>query len=74
MERGTKTTAAALQVGDRFYKAVDKTKTVLQMVEHTAKSTKYQTYSLWYLPPNTDAKYPKAIKGDTEVIFLRHTE
>lgn len=74
MERGTKTTAVALQIGDRFYKAADTKKTVMQMVEHKQKVTKHRTYNLWCLPPGTDARYPKAINSGTEVIFLRHTE
>ncbi|UOE48010.1 hypothetical protein MTO98_26725 [Mucilaginibacter sp. SMC90] len=74
MERNTRTTAEKLRVGDRFYKASDKAKTVNQMVEREPKQTQYRTYKLWYLPPNTSPKYPKAIDKNTEVIFLRHTD
>jgi len=74
MERNTLTTAKELKTGDRFYKRTDRNKTPLQMVEHKAKATKYQTYTLWCIPDGRDKRYPDAIKGETEVIFLRHTE
>jgi hypothetical protein len=70
MERNTTTTASELQIGDRFYKCNDKHKTVLQMVEHESKVTKYQTYKHWCKPDG--AKFPDAIKGDTMVVFLRN--
>lgn len=74
MERNTLTTAKSLQIGDRFYKLADKKKMPLQMVAHKAKATKYQTYTLWCIPDGRDKRYPDAIKGETEVIFLRHTD
>ncbi|QTE37204.1 hypothetical protein J3L18_29555 [Mucilaginibacter gossypii] len=73
MERNTRTIAEKLQIGDRFYKANDKQKTVCQMVEGGEKKTEYRNSKLWYLPPNTPPQYPKAIDKNTEVIFLRHT-
>jgi hypothetical protein len=74
MERGAKTTAKALAIGDRFYKASDAKKSVLQMVEHKAKVTRHQTYTIWCIPDGRDKRYPDAIKAETEVIFLRHTD
>jgi len=74
MERGTRTNAKALAIGDRFYKATDAKKNVLQMVEHKPKVTKHRTYTLWCLPDGRDPRYPDAINSETEVVFLRHTQ
>lgn len=70
MERNTTTTIEQLAIGDRFYKAKDRTKTVLTKVEHETKVTKYQTYTQW--AKNDTEKYPQPMKSDTAVIFLRH--
>ena len=70
MERNTLTFAKNLQIGDRFYKATDRQKTVLQMIPGETKVTFYTTYDLW-CRSDTDHR-PKAIKSDTQVIFLRH--
>ncbi len=71
MERNTSTIAKKLITGDRFYKANDRKKTVLQMVEHETKKTYFRTYRYWYMS-DTD-RFPQPINPDTAVIFLRHT-
>lgn len=81
MERNTKTTMYHLAVGDRFYKCGDKNKTVYEKIDHEVKQTSFQTYSHWAI----EAKYlvriiaasnlehfAKALKSDTDVIFLRN--
>lgn len=60
-----------LKIGDRFYKAGDKDKTVYEKVEHDTKITKYQTYSHWGAIDGMD-KFPCAFKSDTMVVFLRN--
>lgn len=70
MKRNQLTTAAALSPGDVFYKLKDKAKRPLQMVEHKATSTHYQTYNYW-CAPNGNIKLAEAIKGNTQVVFLR---
>lgn len=78
MERNTITTMRELKIGDRFYKAADKKKTVYERVEHETTKTKYQTYQYWDLEGSLLLKatnlerYAKAITGSTEVVFLRH--
>ena len=63
MERNTKVLAKELKPGDRFYKVVDKKRTVLEMVEHDAKKTHFQTYKYWCIPDGRDKRYPTAVKG-----------
>lgn len=70
MERNTQTTVRTLEIGDRFYKATDKKKTVLEMIKHDPKTTKHQTYNYW-CKGDTD-RHPQAIQGGTLVIFLRN--
>lgn len=84
MERNTVTTVYSLKIGDRFYRAGDKNKTVLVKVEHKFKQTNFQTYKHWVLPAsihdrtstndNTIAKFATAIKSETSVIYLRSKE
>lgn len=72
MEKNTKTTIENLQIGDRFYKANDRHKTMFTKVQHESKVTHYQTYQHWALK---DAeRYPLAMKADTQVVFLRHVQ
>lgn len=70
MKRNEVTTAAALSPGDVFYKLKDKAKKALQMVEHSTTTTHYQTYKYW-CAPNGNIKLAEAIKGNTQVVFLR---
>ena len=70
MERNTNTIAKNLLPGDRFYKAKDRNKSVLQMVQHDVKKTHFQTYKYW-CKADTDI-FSKPINKDTPVIFLRH--
>ena len=70
MERNTPTTVNKLKTGDRFYKAKDSKKQVLQMIDHQAKETLHYTYHYWCKTDND--RHPQAIKGDTNVIFLRN--
>ena len=70
MERNTRTTAKELKPGDRFYKATDRNKTVLQMEEGAEKKTFFQTYKYWCRADGD--RHPQAINPKTEVIFLRH--
>jgi|GEM_PF-1564275 len=70
MERNTLTTAKMLQIGDRFYIAKHRKKIIMQMVKGEIKKTYYQTYRYWCQADGD--KYPQAIKGDTQVIFLRN--
>ena len=71
MKPKTATTARNLQIGDRFYKAKDRDKKVLEMVPHDTKKTYFQTYKFWC--QGDYDKHPTPINGDTPVIFLRHT-
>ncbi len=70
MERNTQTTIKQLQVGDRFYKANDKKKTVYTVVEAEVKKTHFQTYKHQALKDGE--QHPEYFKADTLVIFLRH--
>lgn len=82
MERNTKTTIYHLQIGDRFYKCNDKSKTIYEKVQQEAKQTYYQTYRHFGICAafaddtriSEQAKKAafKSFKSDTEVIFLRH--
>ena len=80
MERNTITTMRELQIGDRFYKASNKKKTVYERVEHETTKTKYQTYQYWavegcfQLTTTSIERFAKAFTGSTEVVFLRHKE
>lgn len=80
MNRNEVTTAASLEVGDRFYFANDKNKMVWQTVEHEKKVTNYQTYNQWCIPASvmdgrgTDTykmAYVKPLRSATKIVFLR---
>ncbi len=72
MERNTKTQVKNLVIGDRFYKASDGKRTVLQIVPGEVKVTKYTTYDVWC---KADADLHKqAMKSNTQVVFLRHAQ
>lgn len=70
MERNTKTTIDKLAIGDRFYKASDKNKTVLQKVAHAPFQTKHYRYTNWAIKDNE--RHADKMRHDTEVIFLRN--
>lgn len=84
MKRLEVTTAAKLQVGDRFYMANDKAKLVCVKVEHQKKQTSFQTYSHFYcygsvmdhqrLTTAEKERNFKAMKADTIVVFLRQSK
>jgi hypothetical protein len=83
MERNTVTTIVDLKEGDRFYKQNDKHKKVLVAISHKVKRTMWQTYHYWCIPASIYDRKPKQevieryatpVKGNTPVIFLRHTE
>lgn len=86
MERNTSTFVGDLKTGDRFYKAGDKSKTVMILVEHKRKVTKFQTYHYFGLeaavfdrlaPQSRDdfiERFAKPLKANTAVIFLRSSE
>lgn len=75
-------TPAELKTGDRFYKAMDKKKTPLVMVEHDVKKTHFRTYKYFCCPTATidnphltqqqKARNYTPINKDTAVVFLRH--
>jgi hypothetical protein len=69
MDRLTVTKAATLQMGDRFYKAADKSKTVLIKV---AGET-YQKKTNAHFCKKDGERFPQAINRDTMVVFLRHS-
>ncbi|WP_346237745.1 hypothetical protein ABDK00_001545 [Niabella insulamsoli] len=70
MERNTITTVDKLQLGDRFYKANDKNKTVLTKVESEIKVTIYRTYR--HFAKTDKEKFPQPINANTRVVFLRN--
>ena len=81
MNRNTVTMISELKIGDRFYKAGDKNKTVFQKVDHKSKRTQWQTYTQFAieakilgrdLNQSKIEEHAKAFKRDTSVIFLRH--
>lgn len=82
MERNSVTTISKLKLGDRFYKAGDKNKKVLEKFDHAVKQTRFQTYSHFAVPASVIdtlkpghevlSSYIMAMKSDTELIFLRH--
>lgn len=69
MKRNQLTTAGLLQPGDVFYRAADKSKTVLVRVAAEAKKTAYATYSVAARKPG--ARYAEHLKSNTPVVFLR---
>ncbi|QNK63966.1 hypothetical protein H7F33_05595 [Pedobacter sp. PAMC26386] len=70
MNRNEITVAGSLQTGDRFYKRNDKGKVVFEKVEGEIKKTEYQTYTV--NARKNGAKFTQSMKGNTEVVFLRH--
>lgn len=66
MERNTKTTLAALEIGDRFYLCKDKKRTVWEKVENTKVKSSYA------LIKQDTMKYAQMFRLESEVIFLRH--
>ena len=72
MERNTVATIRELEIGDRFYKSGDKNKVVYEKVDHEATQTHFQTYSNF--ATTASDPFPKAFKGHTKVVFLRHNE
>ncbi len=64
--------ASELAVGDRFYIAKDKTKTVHQIIEHPPRKTKHRIDNIWYKTHEHD-KYPVALLPKTLCIYLRST-
>jgi hypothetical protein len=72
MQRGDKTTLAALKQGDRFYKFGDKSKKVYQVVNDYSNVT--GEFKMTCLPDGYHPRYPDKLNSTTEVIFLRHTE
>lgn len=72
MERLTQTEVKNLLPGDRFYKASDKSKTVLEIVPEKVKRTQYQTYTVFAKRDNQ--MHPDPMKSNTQVVFLRHAD
>lgn len=78
MNRLQQTTIAALKVGDRFYKAADKKKMPLVLVDMPGKmKEKYWfcegfVYDHKTLSDHHKVRNYKEIKHNVEVIFLRH--
>jgi hypothetical protein len=72
MQKGTVTKVNRLNIGDRFYKLKDKKKAVYEMVPGEIKRTAFKTYGYWCQADGD--RYPKAINGKTEVVYLRHNE
>lgn len=70
MERNTLTTVKKLTIGDRFYKAGDKNKTLHTVVESTPLKTFFTTYK--YFAIRDSDKLKVAFKPDTQVIFIRN--
>lgn len=70
MKRFELTTAGALQIGDTFYKATDKTKSVYERIEGEAKKTQYATYGVTARKHGN--KFAEPMKSNTKVVFLRH--
>ncbi len=66
----TKTTARMLVVGDRFYKATDRNKTVYQIVQGKPSEDKRKPDTILY--KLGDEKYPTEIHPNTQVVFLRN--
>lgn len=72
MKKNTLTHVYKLVPGDRFYKVKDKSKKVYEIVEAEPKVTPFRTYSYWCIADGSDELI--ALKGNTEVVFLRHNE
>ena len=66
MERNTKTTVGALQIGDRFYKCNDKKKLVCEKVESEIKKTHFQTYKHFVKMPGQYFPVPKSKWDETK--------
>lgn len=71
MERRTATTVANLQKGDKFYKAADKGKTVLTIVEGETYQTMNRNNS--FFCKRDGDRFPQPINPNTSVVFLRHS-
>lgn len=88
MERNTVTYINKLKVGDRFYRAGDKDRLVLEKVDHKVKRTNYQTYSHWAIPASIADRFRpdgeqlerqislwgRALRAETQVVYLRSVE
>lgn len=76
MERGTVTTVACLVPGDRFYRANDRKKEVWELIRRRVKKTYYQEYKYFAISHAffCGNNPPKAMRADTRVVFLRHSE
>lgn len=71
MERNTMTTVDKLRIGDRFYRASDKNKTMWTKVEAPVKKTFFQTYR--HHARKDGDKYAIDVRSDLQVVFMRHT-
>jgi len=71
MERNTKTTLGALQLGDRFYKAGDKNKRVWEVNEKFINAT--IAHNPNFLPQYRFQSATRIV-NTTPVIFLRHND
>lgn len=71
MERNTQTTIDELAIGDRFYRAKDRNRKVLEKIEHKAFVTKHYTYRHWALADGE--RHPEMFKNGTPVVYLRST-
>ncbi len=65
MERNTKTTLDQLTPGDRFYKAGDSKKELWTKTLDEGKSKSFTALK-------DGQKFAELVRGDLEVIFLRH--
>lgn len=81
MKRNDLVTVVELKIGDRFYKATDKKKTVFEMVVGEKKQNHFRTYKYFCCEADLIERNPimkdrsyKAINKDTQVVFLRHQE
>lgn len=84
MQKFEQTIAGRLKVGDRFYKATDKKKTVYEIVEGEVKNTHWRTYRMFccpavamdneYMDARLKAYQNKPIQSDTKVVYLRSKE
>ncbi len=68
----TVTTIHQLNIGDRFYKLQDKTKTVWEKVEGEVKKTYYQTYR--HFAKRDNDKFSQPFQSSTPVVFLRQKQ
>ncbi len=67
MERNTNTTVGELKVGDRFYRATGKDRTVLEVVSLKPKAGGAM------VKKDTEV-HPWLMKNEVAVVFLRHKD